>query len=64
MSDCKKTREDLKLEAKRHIQNNTDLYLDVVHDLSAEGLVSKTFILHEVMRRVACTNSSFEHLAE
>ena len=64
MSDYKKTKEDLKLEAKRQIEQQTALYEDVVHDLSLDGVVSKTFVLHEVMRRIAYTNSSFEHLAE
>lgn len=64
MTSSKKTKDDLKAEAKQHIENKTDLYIDVIHDLSSEGIVSKNTILREVMRRLAYTNSSFEHLAE
>jgi hypothetical protein len=59
-----KTKADLKAEAIKQIAENNALYQEVVADLISDGITGKTWAIHEMMRRIAYTNSSFEHLAE
>jgi hypothetical protein len=60
-----KTTDDLKREAKRQIAEKTDLYEDVlVYLMDNYGIIEKSHLIKEMMRRITYTDSSFEHLVE
>lgn len=65
MSSKRATMADLRREAIKEFNNRTELYWDVMADLPDMGSPYLAKIIQkELMRRIACTNSSFEHLIE
>ena len=55
---------DLRKEAKRQIKDKTELYNDVLADMSNEGVTGENKLMRELMQRLVNTSSRFEHLED
>ena len=55
------TKKEPKKEAMKHIQDQTDLYYDVLADMSADPDAYKT-VLNEIMKRLVYTSNKYNDL--
>jgi hypothetical protein len=56
------TKQELKKEAMKHIQEQTDLYYDVLADTNSNG--ENKSLLSEIMRRLVYTTNKYKHLEQ
>jgi len=56
------TKQELKKEAMKHIENQSDLYYDVLADVSSSSEF-KT-VITEIMKRLTYTLNKYKHLEQ
>lgn len=55
------TKNELKREAIKHIEDQSDLYYDVLSDMSADPSIYRT-VIEEIMKRLVHMSNKYSHL--